>query len=126
MSKILGLSAIALVVFALVMSGCTAQAPDALKPAGPVVTTGQAVHADPPGPVATVTPEPTQLLDLVVIGVSKGNPGLGQNLPYVYERSGKYYLQPSGFVCTDPNPQFLMMFRKSDPNNMIFVTWCER
>jgi len=64
MIKIFSLSGIALVIFAMVISGCTTTA-TAQGPAVPVVTTGQAAHADLTVAATTPTPAPTsQRLDV--------------------------------------------------------------
>lgn len=104
-------------VFALVI-GCTA-AEQQMQPA-PVQ---QTPPGDPPGTVATVTPEPTSTPFRFAYKTVNG-----EIIPYVYERAGEYYLQPESFVCTESNPPGIMFYNKSDPDpkNIRPAAWCER
>jgi hypothetical protein len=108
---IVALVIVALVIVALV-AGCTDVSSSAAAPAS-----AQVPAADPPGPVATGTPE--QTLTPIKIATAEID---GLYWPYVHEKNGKYYFQPAGFVCTETNPTWVSL----GPNWTDQAIWCER
>ena len=97
-----GFSIIVLVIFALVMCGCTAQqSAQPVKPVAAANVTGQAVQADPLVTAATVTPAPTST--------------------YMYSTARGLKYHEAGFVCTSNDRTDIYDYDKG-----LVGIWCER
>lgn len=112
----------AILIIALVLAcGCISSVPGPQAALEPVaqVTIGDLPTAVAPGVTVAPTETPFKYAYKIING---------KEHPYVFEKSGHYYPQPEGFVCTEQNPTWVYFFENytHTSDSDFSAIWCER